>query len=268
VFGFVSIGRCCYARSAAATTADLSARYARRAAPGPATVAKAARVRHPRPVRAEREATGMTADWIFEQPDHAAPLARVLERLVPEAGSVLEIAAGTGQHAVFFARAFPWTTWQPSDPDAQARASIEAWRRAAGLHNLKPPLELDVAQENWNEGLESVSAVLCANMIHIAPWEACLGLLAGAATLLPEGAPLILYGPFRRAGVATAESNEAFDRSLRARDPRWGLRELEAVAAAAAPHGLELAELVEMPANNLTVALRRRADIRAGGMSL
>lgn len=223
----------------------------------------------------------MTVDWILEQPGgdsepddgrlfapavarNAAPLAQALERLLPEAGTVLEIAAGTGQHAVYFARAFPWTTWQPSDPDARARASIEAWRRTAGQHNLKPPLPLDVAREGWSEGLPEVAAVLCANMIHIAPWAACLGLLAGAATLLPAGAPLILYGPFRRAGVETAESNEAFDRSLRARDPRWGLRDLAAVAEAAGPHGLHLAEVVEMPANNLTVALRREPLTPAG----
>lgn len=220
--------------------------------------------------------TGRPADWMFREPGgadarlsapaaarNAAPLAAALERLLPAEATVLEIASGTGQHAVYFAERFPWMIWQPSDPDAAARASIEAWRRAAGLHNLLAPLALDVTAPGWAEGLEPVSAVVCANMIHIAPWQACLGLLAGAARLLPPGGPLLLYGPFRRPGLPTAESNEAFDHSLRARDPRWGLRDLEAVAEAAAAQGLALAEVVEMPANNLTVALRRAGDSAA-----
>ncbi|MEX0759783.1 MAG: DUF938 domain-containing protein [Tistlia sp.] len=215
--------------------------------------------------------------WVFEAPAdglghddgrlfapaaerNAAPLASVLESLLPGQGRLLELASGTGQHAVFLAERLPGLAWLPSDPDPAARASIEAWRQAAGLPNLEPPLPLDATRDGWAEGLPPVSAVLCVNMIHIAPWSACLGLLAGAARLLPEGGPLILYGPFRRVGVPTAPSNESFDRSLRARDPRWGLRKLEAVMAAAAPLGLALEALVEMPANNLTLALRRRAD--------
>ncbi|SMF45877.1 Protein of unknown function [Tistlia consotensis] len=199
---------------------------------------------------------------------NAAPLAAVLERLLPGEATVLELASGSGQHAVYLAERFPWMTWQPSDADPAARASIEAWRAAAGLGNLRPVLALDAAAPGWAAELAPVSAVLCLNMIHIAPWEACLGLLAGAATLLPEGGPLILYGPFRRAGIATAPSNEAFDRSLRGRDRRWGLRSLEAVAEAALAQGLELAEIIEMPANNLTVALRRSADSAAHGEAL
>ncbi len=231
---------------------------------------------------AERPGDDRPADWMLREPPpgderlaapaaarNAAPLAAVLERLLPDADSVLEIASGSGQHAVFFAERLPWVTWRPSDTEPTALASIAAWRRLAGLHNLEAPRALDVSAPDWWAGLDPVSAVLCVNMIHISPWQSCLGLLEGAAALLPDEGALILYGPFRREGVETAESNEAFDRSLRQRDPRWGLRRLEAVVEAAAPHGLALAEVVEMPANNLTVALRRSASQAdpAGGIS-
>lgn len=176
----------------------------------------------------------------------------VLRGILPPRGLVLEAASGSGEHVLHFAPAFPALTFQPSDPDADARASIDAW--CAGVANIRPALALDAAAAEWP--IDQADAVLCINMIHIAPWAACLGLLRGAARVLPAGAPLVLYGPFRRAGVPTAPSNEAFDADLRARDPRWGLRDLEAVAAAA--EGFDPPEVTAMPANNLTVAFRRR----------
>jgi hypothetical protein len=186
---------------------------------------------------------------------NAAPIAGVLRTVLPARGLVLEVASGTGEHALHFARAFPTLTWQPSDPDPAALGSIEAWRNGADLPNLLPPIELDARRPDWP--IDAADAILCINMVHISPWAASLGLLDGAARLLGEHAPLILYGAYRRAGVPTAESNEAFDRSLRARDPEWGLRQLEDVAAEAARRGLDLERVVEMPANNLTVVFRR-----------
>lgn len=185
-------------------------------------------------------------------------IADVLARWLPTSGFVLEIASGTGEHALRFAQAFPAHSWQPSDPDPQARASIAAWREEAGLANLLPPVALDAASPHWP--LAGAAAVLCINMVHISPWAATMGLMAGAARLLLPGAPLILYGPYRRAGVPTAASNEAFDASLQARDPAWGLRSVEEVATAA--EGFALAEVAEMPANNLML-LFRRMDVSA-----
>jgi hypothetical protein len=184
------------------------------------------------------------------------PIAEVLRTALPRSGMVLEIASGTGEHVVFFACLFPRLIWQPSDPDGEAMASIRAWRAETGLPNVLEPVRLDAATEAWP--VERADAMLCINMIHISPWAATLGLLAGAGRLLPRGAPLILYGPYRRAGVPTAPSNEAFDVSLRARNPEWGLRDLEVVAAAAEPHGLDLDRVVEMPANNVAAVFRRR----------
>jgi hypothetical protein len=183
------------------------------------------------------------------------PIAGVLREVLPERGTVLEIASGTGEHALYFAGLFPHLLWQPSDPDEEALESIGAWRREAGLPNLLEPLRLDAAAAPWP--VERADALLCINMVHISPWPATVGLLRGAARLLPAGAPLILYGPYRRAGVPTAPSNEAFDASLRARDPEWGLRRLEAVEAEARRNGLHLERVAEMPANNLTVVFRR-----------
>ncbi|MDO9710224.1 DUF938 domain-containing protein [Paracraurococcus lichenis] len=185
------------------------------------------------------------------------PILAVLRRVLPATGTLLEVSSGTGEHAACFAAAFPGLVWQPSDPDPAARASIAAWAAHAKLDNLRPPLDLDAAAEAWP--VARADAVLCINMIHIAPWEAGLGLLRGAARLLPLGGPLVLYGPYRRGGRHTAPSNAAFDASLRAQDPRWGLRDLEVVAAAAADAGFGPPEVVEMPANNLTVIFRRRA---------
>jgi hypothetical protein len=177
----------------------------------------------------------------------------VLRGMLPARGLLLEIASGSGEHALHFAPAFPGLTFQPSDPDPDARASIDAW--CAGVANIRPALALDAAVPDWP--VARADAALCINMIHISPWASCEGLLRGAARILPSGAPLILYGPFRRAGMHTAPSNEAFDADLRARDPAWGVRELEAVAAEAAAAGFGPPEITVMPANNLIVAFRR-----------
>lgn len=183
------------------------------------------------------------------------PILAVLRRVLPASGTVLEIAAGTGEHAAFFACAFPGLSWLATDTDPEAVASIAAWRDATGTPNLLAPLPLDVTAARWP--VETVDAMFCANMIHIAPWSACLGLLAGAGRHLASGGLLVLYGPYRIGARHTAPSNEAFDRDLRARDPRWGVRDLEAVVDAAAREGLAFVERVEMPANNQTVVWRR-----------
>jgi SAM-dependent methyltransferase len=183
-----------------------------------------------------------------------APILEVLRRALPSQGSVLEIASGTGEHAAFFAPHFPRLVWQPSDADPAARASIAAW--TAGMDNVRVPLALDAASSAWP--LAAADAVLCINMIHIAPWPATEGLVAGAARLLPVGGLLFLYGPYQRDGRHTAPSNAAFDASLRARDPAWGVRDLGDVSALATQAGFRLAEVVEMPANNLSVLFRRQ----------
>jgi SAM-dependent methyltransferase len=183
------------------------------------------------------------------------PIMAVLARILPAVGTVLEIASGSGEHAVYFAAGLPRLRWQPSDPQAAARASIAAWRAEAGLDNLAQPLDLDAAAPEWPIG--RADAVLAINMIHIAPWGAALGLVAGAARLLAPGAPLYLYGPYRRAGHDFAPSNVEFDQSLRQRNPDWGVRPLDDVAAIAAAAGFALDEVVEMPANNLSVVFRR-----------
>ncbi|AWN42657.1 DUF938 domain-containing protein [Methylobacterium durans] len=185
------------------------------------------------------------------------PILALLARILPAQGLVLEVASGSGEHAVHFARGLPQLTFQPSDPSAQAIASIAAHRRRAGLANLREPLALDAASPSWP--LARADAVLAINMIHIAPWSAAEGLMAGAGRLLPPGGPLYLYGPFLEADRETAPSNLAFDADLKARDPAWGLRDRDAVAALGARHGLALAERVEMPANNLSLVFRRRA---------
>ena len=180
----------------------------------------------------------------------------MLEEWLPPRGPVLELASGTGEHAVAFARHFPQLDWQPSDANPDALRSIAAWREAQPSDNLAPPLALDARDRDWP--VERADAILSINMVHISPWAAALGLLDGAARLLAAGAPLILYGPWIERGVATAPSNLAFDADLRARDPEWGLREVEAFAAAAAERGLDLVERRAMPANNLMLLLRRR----------
>ncbi len=179
----------------------------------------------------------------------------VLRDVLPDAGSVLEIASGSGEHVVAFARAFPTLTFQPSDPDRQALASIAAWRSEASPANILAPIALDAAAQAWP--VERADAILAINMVHISPWEATLGLLDGAARILSSGGPLYLYGAYLRNDAPTAPSNLAFDESLRARDPRWGIRRLEDVVAEAATRGLSLGKVVEMPANNLSVVFAR-----------
>lgn len=176
---------------------------------------------------------------------------------LPERGVVLEVASGTGEHAAHFAAALPHLAFRPSDPDPGARASIDAWAQAARLPNMRAALALDAAAPDWDRAAGEADAVLCVNMIHIAPWAATLGLMRGAARLLPAGGVLCLYGPFRRKGRHTAPSNAAFDADLRASDPAWGVRDLEAVAAEAAARGFAAPAVEEMPANNLFVVFRR-----------
>ena len=183
------------------------------------------------------------------------PIIAVLEQWLPAHGTILELASGTGEHAVAFARHFPHLEWQPSDANPDALQSIEAWREAAGGDNLAPPLALDARDRDWP--VERADALLSINMVHISPWAATLGLLDGAARLLGVGAPLILYGPWIEQGRETAASNLAFDADLRRRNPEWGLREVETFAAAAEPRGLKLAGRRAMPANNLMLLFRR-----------
>lgn len=180
-------------------------------------------------------------------------IADVLARWLPASGLVLEVASGSGEHALHFARAFPGIRWQPSDPDAEARASAAAWRHEQGPANLLAPIALDAASVDWP--IDQADAIVCINMVHISPWASTTGLMAGAARVLRPGAPLVLYGPYRRGGVPTAPSNEEFDASLKARDPAWGLRGVEAVADAAS--GFALEELIEMPAQNIMLLFRR-----------
>ena len=179
----------------------------------------------------------------------------VLAGLLSSDGSMaLEIASGTGEHVAAFARRFPRVTWQPSDPDPDARASIEAWTEAEQIPNIFPPLDLDAASADWP--IEWADAIVCINMVHISPWAATLGLLAGAKRLLAPGLPLVLYGPYRQHGVETAPSNEAFELWLKEKSPEYGLRNVEDVTAAA--DGFDLERIVQMPANNLSLVYRRR----------
>ena len=180
------------------------------------------------------------------------PILEVLRLLLPARGLVLEVASGTGEHCAHFAAALPGLTFQPTEPEAEGRASCDAW--CVALPNVRPALALDVIAADWP--VQRAEAVLCINMAHIAPWAATLGLLRGAARVLEAGAPLVLYGPWIRAGVATAPSNLEFDASLRARNLAWGLRRLEDLVAAAGAH-FAAPEVIEMPANNITLVLRR-----------
>ena len=185
---------------------------------------------------------------------NAEPILAVLRRVLPARGLVLEIASGSGYHAGVFARALPALTWQPTDRDPDGLASIAAWVEEAALPGLRPPLLLDVTAP-WP--VEHADAVLCINMIHIAPWASALALLDGAARVLPAGAPLVTYGPYRFDGVFTAPSNADFDASLRGRDPAWGVRDVADLRREAAARGLALEEEVAMPANNHTLIFRR-----------
>jgi SAM-dependent methyltransferase len=183
------------------------------------------------------------------------PILAVLQRVFPERGTALEIASGTGEHAVFFARALPQLQWQPSDHEDEQLASIAAWRDEAGTPNLLPALRVDVHADDWP--VAQVDAVFCANMIHIAPWSACEGLMRGVGRVLAPGGIMVLYGPFHIGGKPTADSNAAFDQRLRATDPSWGVRHLEDVTALAEQHGLTLRERIAMPANNFSLVFIR-----------
>lgn len=184
------------------------------------------------------------------------PILAVLRGCLPPRGTVLEIASGTGEHATHYATHFPELTWQPSDPDPDMRASIAAWRADMEPPNLLPPLDIDVRRDDW--GVDEANAVICINMIHIAPWDAAEGLMRGAARVLRPGGVLYLYGPYKRGGEHTAPSNAYFDADLRARDPAWGVRDAEAVIALAEERDIMLSEIVEMPANNLSLIFEKR----------
>jgi SAM-dependent methyltransferase len=181
------------------------------------------------------------------------PIAQVLREWLPDRGLVLEIASGTGEHAVYFAEAFPNLIWQPSDIHDDALASIEGWRRASELSNLRAPLTIDASSPNWP--IDRTDALLSINMVHISPWASALGLLDGAARVLPPGGPLILYGPWLKDDIVTAPSNLDFDSDLKRRNPDWGLRRVEDFAAAAELRGLSLDQTRTMPANNLMLLL-------------
>ena len=183
------------------------------------------------------------------------PILAVLQRVLPARGLVLELASGSGEHAVHFAGALPHLTWQPSDSDGQALASIAARRAGAALPNLMPPLELDVSSPVWP--VAHAEAAVAINLIHIAPVTVLAGLMAGAGRLLTPGGVLYLYGPFKEDGRHTAPSNAAFDASLKAYDPAWGVRDLGDVCAIADRHRLDLIERVAMPANNLSLVFAR-----------
>jgi SAM-dependent methyltransferase len=203
--------------------------------------------------RGEKTADGKWSIPAAER--NKGPILDVLARLLPKRGVVLEVASGTGQHVIHFAKALPHLTWQPSDPDAELRKSIAQRVGEERLENVNLPIDLDVARLPWP--LRAADAVLCINMIHVAPWSATLALLEGAKALLPIGHILYVYGPYRRFGRHTSVSNEQFDSDLRAHNPEWGLRDLEAVSEVAARAGFVLAEIVDMPANNFSLVFSR-----------
>jgi len=180
----------------------------------------------------------------------------VLSRILPTSGTVLEIASGTGEHAIFLAPRLLPRYWQPSDPVAMLRDSINAWREDSPCDNLHPPFDINASDAVWcvetSPPNPPITAIVCINMIHIAPWSACVGLIAGASRILPPNGILYLYGPYKQGGK-TAPSNIIFDQGLREQDPQWGVRDLEEVIALAKDHGLSLKEVVAMPANNLSV---------------
>jgi len=192
------------------------------------------------------------------------PILAVLRQLLGPGGSALEIASGTGQHAAWFAAALPGWTWQPTDADASMLPAIAARIAEADLSNVRPPLRLDVAAPQWPTPqapfAERFDAIYCANMLHIAPWSACAGLMAGAARQLASGGRLVTYGPYFETDQPAAPGNLAFDESLRARDPAWGIRQLDDVAAQAERHGLALQQRHAMPANNLLLVFAAAAS--------
>ena len=186
-----------------------------------------------------------------------APILEVLRKYLPESGTVLEIASGTGEHISYFAAAMPHLNWQPTDIDPAALSSTTAYCEDADLANLAMPQRLDVTSSNWSYA--PAAGVICVNMVHIAPWPCCEGLVRGAASVLEGRAPLLLYGPFKRNGVHTAPTNDAFDQTLRGQNPEWGVRDMEAVEAVGRDIGLDEAMAIEMPSNNFCLILRRGA---------
>ncbi len=189
-----------------------------------------------------------------------AAILTVLQRLLPGDARVLELASGAGEHAVFFAAAMARVTWQPSDPDAAARESIAAWIQETGVKNVLAPIAIDVCAHDWYLAAP-FDALVAINMIHISPWQATLGLMQGAGRLLRAGGILFTYGPYMREGRHTAPSNEAFDASLKARDGQWGVRDVADVARVAEANGLGLNEIVDMPANNLSLVFEKRRSV-------
>jgi SAM-dependent methyltransferase len=206
----------------------------------------------PHPVTVEdRSLSGDARQFSPSAARNCGPIRDVLTGVLPNSGMVLEIGSGTGEHAICFAKALPKLVWLPSDPDGPARTSIEAWIATEGLANVRAPVAIDVRRAVWGvEGDAPFCAMISINMVHIAPWEAALGLLAGAGRLLRSDGVLFFYGPFMLGGTHTAASNSAFDADLKRRDPRWGVRDIDDLVGEAAPHGLELREVVTMPANN------------------
>jgi cyclopropane fatty-acyl-phospholipid synthase-like methyltransferase len=188
-------------------------------------------------------------------PRNSDPILAVLRTILPTKGVILEIASGSGEHVAHFAAALPGLTFQPSDPDPQARASIDAWTAEKGLQNIRPALALDASRPPWP--LSRADAIVCINMVHISPWAACQGLFSRAGEILPSGGALYLYGAFLREGVVTAAGNIAFDGWLRGQNPEWGLRDLAAVASVARENAFSAPEVIEMPSNNLSVIFRR-----------
>ncbi len=188
------------------------------------------------------------------------PILEILQQILPSEGRVLEIASGSGQHAVFFAPFFPNLQWYPSDCDGTCQDSIQSWINFNPNANLKSPLNLDVSQPNWwLEVPQEINVMLCINMIHIAPWSAFLGLMEGAKELLSTDGILYLYGPYQRNGKHTAPSNAEFDRFLRLQNSQWGVRHLEEVISLAEEKGFKCIDIIVMPANNLSVVLKKSA---------
>jgi SAM-dependent methyltransferase len=183
------------------------------------------------------------------------PILEVLRGVLPESGTVLEIASGSGEHVIHFAQHFPQIEFHPTDPDERAVASIKTWVKEAGLPNIAAPLMFDVTEAKWP--FRKLDGIICINMIHISPWRATEALMRGAASALKHGAPLYLYGPYRRRNIPTAPSNEQFDTYLRTQNAEWGLRNLEIVSILAQSVGFLNPEITDMPANNLSVVFRR-----------
>lgn len=186
------------------------------------------------------------------------PILQVLQKTLPSQGTILEIASGTGEHACFFAAAFPNVSWQPTDMDDRALRSIEAYRQHEAPANVAAPMRLDVTADIWP--IQEADGAVCINMVHISPWKCSVALLEGCAKTLNPGAPLVLYGPYKRGGIHTAPSNESFDNSLRQQNPEWGIRDLDEIAAVAGDCGLTLENPIDMPSNNYCVIIRQKGS--------